>query len=100
MVTNLGAVPALSLSDLIDDLFSLGDQILQLLLALFLHSGAHRINTERALDCVVFFGKNANLLFCELCTIEEVQLALIQGLDALIVGLCDHAVADFEALIG
>ena len=66
---------------------------------LFLHAGAHRVNAEGTYQRVVFFRKYANLLLGELRAIQEVQMALIQRLNTLVVSLCDHAVADLEALI-
>jgi len=98
VIAYLGAVPAFRLAYLVYDFVPLGNQILQFSLAFL--STTVGINGQVSDSLVVLLGDKFYLLFSQLIFTDEMHLIRFQSLDVLAVGICDHAVADFKALVG
>lgn len=100
VVAYLLAVPALGLSDLVYNHVSSLRHILELRLRALLAVDVKRGDTEIANLRVVVFCDKLNLLFRKLVFADERKLLIAERCHSLVISQSDHAVIDYEALIG
>lgn len=99
MVADLLTVPALGLTNLLNNVLPLLLHVHHLSLRPFLASETNRGNTEVSKLRVILFGEQFDLLLRQLVFLDKVQVLLVDRCDMLVVSGSDHAVADLKALI-